>query len=154
VSSLQDSICVKPFPALPCRATDCPVPSGLIAPGDLRFFSTPFKAQIFVGSLRPDLKSCPDTKHRSGDENSVPQGRLDTPPRNPEQPSAVPPGLNSSVLVLLSVGRARGLPEFYAVALGIVEPGETAVVVILALGVNVDSRCMEFCQHSVQIVHP
>src|SRR5580704_16735643 len=26
------------YPALPCRATDCPVPSGLIASGDLRFF--------------------------------------------------------------------------------------------------------------------
>ena len=41
VPSLRDSICVKSFPALPCRATDCPVPSGLIALGDLRFCSTP-----------------------------------------------------------------------------------------------------------------
>ena len=29
------------YPALPCRATDCPVPSGLIASGDLRFFLPP-----------------------------------------------------------------------------------------------------------------
>ena len=43
VSSLRDSICVKFYPALPCRATDCPVPSGLIASGDLRFFPTPLK---------------------------------------------------------------------------------------------------------------
>ena len=41
VPSLRDSICVKSFPALPCRATDCPVPSGLIASDDLQFFSTP-----------------------------------------------------------------------------------------------------------------
>jgi hypothetical protein len=45
VSSLRDSICVKSYPALPCRATDCPVPSGLIASGYLRFFSTPFKVR-------------------------------------------------------------------------------------------------------------
>ena len=40
MSSLRDSICVKSFPALPCRAPDCPVPSGLIASGEMRFFST------------------------------------------------------------------------------------------------------------------
>jgi hypothetical protein len=32
MSSLRDSICVKSYPALPCRATDCPVPSGLDLP--------------------------------------------------------------------------------------------------------------------------
>jgi len=45
VSSLRDSICVKSYPALPCRATDCPVPSGLIPSGDRRFFSTPLKGR-------------------------------------------------------------------------------------------------------------
>ena len=39
-----------------------------------------------------------------------------------------------------SVRRAGGLPEFYSVAIGIVEPGEAAVVVVLSLGVNVDGR--------------
>jgi hypothetical protein len=48
VSSLRDSICVKSYPALPCRATDCPVPSGLIASGYLRFFSTPLKACTYL----------------------------------------------------------------------------------------------------------
>ena len=41
VSSLRDSICVKSYPALPCRATDCPVPSGLIPTSNLRFFFHP-----------------------------------------------------------------------------------------------------------------
>ena len=55
---------------------------------------------------------------------------------------------------ILVIGQSWGLPEFYPVALGIVEPRETAVVVILALGVYVDGRCSEFCQHGVQVVHP
>jgi hypothetical protein len=48
-------------PALPCRPTDCPLPSGLIASGDLRFFSTPLKPSSFAACMAR-LKSCPDTK--------------------------------------------------------------------------------------------
>jgi hypothetical protein len=45
---LRDSIYVKSYPALPCRATGCPVPSGLIASSDLRFSSTPLKSSSLV----------------------------------------------------------------------------------------------------------
>jgi hypothetical protein len=38
------------LPGTPCRATDCPVPSGLIASGDLRFFSTPVKGRTLQRS--------------------------------------------------------------------------------------------------------
>ena len=71
MSSLRDSICVKSHPALPCRATDCPVPSGLTASGDLRFFSTPqspigfrekylrgFKALIAETGYGPAIECC------------------------------------------------------------------------------------------------
>jgi hypothetical protein len=51
VSSLRDSICVKFYPALPCRATDCPVPPGLISSGNLRFFAISFKA-VLVGLVK------------------------------------------------------------------------------------------------------
>jgi hypothetical protein len=52
---------LKSYPALPCRATDCPVPSGLIASGDLRFFSTPLKPSS-LAAFTARLKPCPDTK--------------------------------------------------------------------------------------------
>src|SRR6266851_9159533 len=68
VSSLRDSICVKAYPALPCRATDCPVPSGLIPSSNLRFFSTPkpvpFKKRVLTQTLKPNSFSplCGPTK--------------------------------------------------------------------------------------------
>jgi hypothetical protein len=39
VPSLWDSIYMKSYPALPCRAIGYAVPSGLLASGDLRFLS-------------------------------------------------------------------------------------------------------------------
>jgi hypothetical protein len=81
----------KSYPALPCRATDCSVPSGLIASGDLRFFSTPFKALISTGiygaaEAMPFVKSFTLPRERTFGakervrelhfQHSVPQGRL------------------------------------------------------------------------------
>jgi hypothetical protein len=61
VSSLRDSICVKSYPALPCRATDCPIPSGLIPSSNLRFFSTPkpvpFKKRVLTQILKALISS-------------------------------------------------------------------------------------------------
>ena len=59
------------YPALPCRATDCPVPSGLIGSGHLRFFSIPLKPSSFAASKARLKLSCPDTKHQIRDSGRV-----------------------------------------------------------------------------------
>src|SRR5205807_10403022 len=44
-------------------------------------------------------------------------------------------------------------PELDAVAFGIHDPGEAAVIVVLALGVNFDAFAAELRQQSIEVVH-
>ena len=57
---LRDSIYVNSYPALPCRATGCPVPTGLIASRDLPGLKRVCENSIFKANaaLR---KPCPSS---------------------------------------------------------------------------------------------